>query len=132
MSSSNLKVLGLIGLGVVVVILAANNLSAWAWWETSGTQREMYDALIIGFNGLAGVCLIVGGALGADPYRDSSRDDTPEAGGAVLAISDGPSVFREMFYDAEGASAGYDLAIKLGFVILLCGHALIVYSRAVT
>lgn len=35
-------------------------------------------------------------------------------------------------YSVEGASAGYDLAIKVGFVILLCGHALIVYSRAVT
>lgn len=132
MSSANLKVLGLIGLGLVAVILAANNLSAWAWWETSGTQREMYDALIIGFNGLAGVCLIVGGALGADPYRGSSQEDLPGPGGALSAVGDGPSVFREIFYETEGASAGYDLAIKLGFVILLCGHALIVYSRAIT
>lgn len=132
MSGSNLKALGLIGLGLVAVILAATNLSAWAWWETAGTQREMYDALIIGLNGLAGVCLIVGGALGADPYRDSSRDDMPGPGGALPAMGGAPSVLREMFYTTEGKVAGYELAIRLGFVILLCGHALIVYSRAVT
>ena len=132
MLDAKAKVLGLIALGVAAVVLAATNLSAWAWWENAGTQREMYDALIIGFNGFAAICIIVGGALGAAPFRKDSGDDHPGPSASLLSAHEGPSVIREMFYDIDGDAGGYELAIRLGFVLLLCGHALIVYSRMLT
>ncbi|MFW6345764.1 MAG: hypothetical protein ACOC0M_05500 [Halomonas sp.] len=133
MVSATQKTLGLIGLAVIAVIYAGMNVHDWAWWQTAGTQREQYDAMIIGLNGLAGLCIAIGGALGANSYyRDARGDDWTGGGSAAVAPRLPLRIDREIFYDTQGQSARFDLAIKLGFVILLCGHALIVYSRAVS
>ncbi|MBK1729642.1 hypothetical protein [Halorhodospira halophila] len=130
------KALALIVLGVVGVIYAGMNVHEWAWWQTAGTQREQYDAVIIGLNGLAGLCMIIGGAFGGDRYyRDTHEGDWlggSGGGGAALAPRMPLRIDREIFFSTQGSAAPFDLAIKLGFVILLCGHALIVYSRAVS
>ncbi len=133
MSSSSLKALGVVGLGVLAVLFAGANVSDWAWWETAGTQREQYDAVIIGLNGLAGLCIALGGAFGASRYyRDVESGSGPAGGGLAATAREPVRIDRELFYDAAGSSAGFDLAIKLGFVVLLGGHALIVVSRALT
>ena len=128
------KTLVLIGLAVIAVVYAGMNVHAWAWWETAGTLREQYDATIIGLNGLAGLLMIIGGAFGAENYYRDLRGDNLPGGGGMAASLPSPSlrVDREAFFSTTGSAAGYDLAIKLGFVILLCGHALIVYSRAMS